>query len=253
MEIEMLLIVPLAFVCEFIDSSLGMGYGTSLTPILLLMGYEPLQVVPAVLFSEFVSGITAGFVHHRVRNVRFNRSSKDTKVVLALSSCAVIGTIIAVILTIKLPAIVLKSCIGVIVASMGIIILATRKHQIRFSWPRIVVLGAVASFNKGMSGGGYGPLVTGGQMLSGVGVKNAVGITSLSEGITCLVGIITYYLCRSDIDWSLAPWLMVGAVLSVPVAAHTLKRIPENNAKIAIGIVVLTLGALTLGKVYFAA
>jgi len=248
----MLLIMPLAFVCEFVDSSLGMGYGTSLTPILLLMGYEPLQVVPAVLFSEFVSGITAGFFHHSIRNVRFNRSSKDTKIVLALSSCAIIGTIVAVILTVELPAAILKSCIGVIVASMGLIILATRNHQIRFSWPRIVTLGAVASFNKGMSGGGYGPLVTGGQMLSGVGVKNAVGITSLSEGITCLVGIIVYSLYRSQIDWSLAPWLMAGAVLSVPVAAHTLKRISENKAKIAVGILVLGLGALTLGKVYFA-
>ena len=43
--------MPLAFVCEFVDSTLGMGYGTSLTPILLLMGFEPLQVVPAVPFS----------------------------------------------------------------------------------------------------------------------------------------------------------------------------------------------------------
>jgi len=121
------------------------------------------------------------------------------------------------------------------------------------AWPKIVVLGAVASFNKGMSGGGYGPLVTGGQMLSGVGVKNAVGITSVSEGITCLVGIIVYCFYGSQqVDWSLAPWLMAGAVLSVPIAAHTLKRIPENKAKIAIGIVVLGLGALTLGKVYFA-
>ena len=51
MDQNILFIVPLAFVCEFIDSTLGMGYGTSLTPILLLMGLEPLQVVPAVLYD----------------------------------------------------------------------------------------------------------------------------------------------------------------------------------------------------------
>jgi len=49
MDDKLILLMPLAFVCEFIDSSLGMGYGTSLTPILLLMGFHPLQVVPAVL------------------------------------------------------------------------------------------------------------------------------------------------------------------------------------------------------------
>ena len=59
MDMRIVLLMPLAFVCEFIDSSLGMGYGTSLTPLLLLMGFEPMQVVPAVLFSEFVSGFTA--------------------------------------------------------------------------------------------------------------------------------------------------------------------------------------------------
>ena len=31
-------IVFMAFVAEYFDSSLGMGYGTSLTPILLLLG-----------------------------------------------------------------------------------------------------------------------------------------------------------------------------------------------------------------------
>ena len=39
----------LAFCCEFVDSSLGMGYGTILTPTLLIMGFEPLMVIPAVL------------------------------------------------------------------------------------------------------------------------------------------------------------------------------------------------------------
>ena len=28
-----ILILPLAFICEFIDSSLGMGYGTTLTQL----------------------------------------------------------------------------------------------------------------------------------------------------------------------------------------------------------------------------
>ena len=59
-------IIIIAFFCEYIDSSLGMGYGTALTPILLIMGYTPLQIVPAVLLSELITGLSAAFFHHRL-------------------------------------------------------------------------------------------------------------------------------------------------------------------------------------------
>lgn len=248
MDPAIFFVMPLAFVCEFIDSSLGMGYGTSLTPILLFMGFEPLQVVPAVLFSEFVSGVTAAFFHHSVQNVNFKPSSKDTKVVIALLIFSVIGTIIAVFLAVKLPPKILKVWIGGIVLFMGIFILATFNRKPRFTWRKIITLGTIASFNKGMSAGGYGPLVMGGQLLSGIGVKNAVGITSLSEGITCLVGVILYFFLKSQVDWVLAPWLMAGAVFSVPFAVHTLKKITERKVKIAVAIVIVVLGCLTLAN-----
>jgi len=248
MEYRIFFLMPLAFVCEYIDSTLGMGYGTTLTPLLLLMGFEPLQIVPAVLFSEFVSGITAACFHHSVKNVHFKPLSKDTKIASILSACALIGTVIAVFVAIKLPATILKIWIGSIVLFMGIFILATYKRTPRFSWAKISILGVIASFNKGMSGGGYGPLVMGGQMLSGVGVKNAVGITSLSEGITCLIGVTLYFFLTPQANWNLAPWLMAGAVLSVPLGAYTLKRIPEKKAKVLTAIIIIILGSLTLGK-----
>ena len=245
-----ILIMPLAFVCEFIDASLGMGYGTSLTPILLLLGFEPLQVVPAVLFSEFVTGLTSAFFHHSVQNVNLKPRSKDFKVAMVLTMCSAVGVIIAVIFAIKLPKHILKTLIGAIVLSMGFFIILTRNRAPRFTWRKITLLGLIASFNKGLSGGGYGPLVMGGQVLSGIGVKNAVGITSLAEGITCLVGIILYFFLQKQVDWVLAPWLMAGAVLSVPFAAHTLKRIPEKKAKMAVAVVIILLGMLTLVKVF---
>ena len=57
-------IALLAFVAEYVDSTLGMGYGTTLTPVLLAFGYEPMQVVPAVLLSELFTGLLAGLAHH---------------------------------------------------------------------------------------------------------------------------------------------------------------------------------------------
>ncbi len=252
MDIKIFLLMPLAFVCELIDSSLGMGYGTSLTPLLLLMGFEPLQVVPAVLFSEFVSGLTAAAFHHSVRNVNFKPHSKDAHVAAVLAAFSIIGTVAAVLLAITLPGKVLKTWIGAIVVFMGVFIIATFNRKPRFTWRKITVLGTVASFNKGLSGGGYGPMVMGGQILSGIGVKNAVAITSLAEGLTCLVGVTMYFFARAHVDWTLSPWLMAGAVLSVPFAAKIVKHVSERKIKIMVAIVMVMLGGLTLFKIFFA-
>jgi len=100
-----------------------------------------------------------------------------------------------------------------------------------------------------MSGGGYGPVVTGGQILAGIEGKSAVGITSLAEGLTCLVGVITYTLVsKNPIDWKLAPWIIAGAVLSVPLSAKSVKIISTKKLKLAIAVLTLILGTVTIVK-----
>ena len=48
------LIILIAFIFEFMDSAAGMGFGTGLTPLLLILGYSPLQVVPTLLISQAI-------------------------------------------------------------------------------------------------------------------------------------------------------------------------------------------------------
>lgn len=100
-----------------------------------------------------------------------------------------------------------------------------------------------------MSGGGYGPVVTGGQILSGVEGKSAVGITSLAESLTCLVGVIAYVLIsKNPVDWKLAPFIIIGAVLSVPLCAKSVKWISTKKLKLAIALLTIALGILTIVK-----
>ncbi|MDY6787641.1 MAG: hypothetical protein SVK54_05905 [candidate division WOR-3 bacterium] len=54
----------LAFICEFIDSSVSMGYGTILSPVLIILGFNPLVAIPAVLLSGNRGG-TASVFHHQ--------------------------------------------------------------------------------------------------------------------------------------------------------------------------------------------
>jgi uncharacterized protein len=246
----MWLIPVFSFCMELIDSALGGGYGTAMTPILLLYGFTPLQIVPSILLSELITGSLAAFFHHRAKNVSFTRHSSATRVAAVLSLFSVIGSVAAVLLIVKLPTKIITLWIGVIVVSMGIIILWKKKENPVFSWPKIIGLGTLASFNKGMSGGGYGPLVTGGQMLAGVKTKNAIAITSLAEALTCLAGVILYFTVdRGSIEWKLTPYLVAGSICAVPLAAVIVKKLPEKTIKTLISILILFLGSLTIYKV----
>ncbi|NSW55928.1 MAG: sulfite exporter TauE/SafE family protein [Armatimonadetes bacterium] len=247
----LLLVCAGAFFCEYVDSALGMGYGTTLTPALLLLGFQTSQIVPAVLVSEFLSGILAGVLHHSVGNVTFRKGSRDTLVLAVLALCSLVGTCAAVAVSVTLPAKVLQLWIGVLVAAMGVIVLWSPRFASVFSWPRTVGLGLVAAFNKGLSGGGYGPLVTSGQILSGVDPKRSVGITSMAEGLVCLAGAVLYVCVREGaIYWPLAVPLTVGALLSVPLATWTVKTLPPVDMRRSVGFATLFLGLLTLIKLF---
>ncbi|MBW2040119.1 MAG: sulfite exporter TauE/SafE family protein [Deltaproteobacteria bacterium] len=269
MAVELLFIGVLfiSFCAEYIDSSIGMGYGTTLTPILLLMGFSPLQIVPAILLSEFISGILAAFLHQGAGNVFFDfrrddehriakalgnlgymPRSKDSKVALVLVMCSVTGVIAAVFVALNLPVFYLKLYIGILVLTMGIIVMMKHKTKINFSWKRIMGIGILASFNKGMSGGGYGPLIVSGQILSGVDTKSSIGITALAEGATCFVGVLTYFVIGTHVDWVLAPYLVIGSLISVPLSVYTVKKMPVKEFTLIIGLAATVLGILTLVK-----
>jgi len=251
LDIEIMLgVIILAFICELIDSSLGMGYGTTLTPILIIFGFNPLAIVPCILLSEIITGLAAGFSHHKAGNVNFSKGSIHLKIALVLATCSIIGAAVAVFIAINISKFWLNTYIGLIVLLMGVIILLTLNKNFKFSWKKIIGLGSIAAFNKGMSGGGYGPVVTGGQILSGVNGNNAVGITSLAEGLTCVVGVLVFFISPEIIDWGLAPSLIIGAMLSVPFSAFIVKKIPTKTLKMTIGLLTFILGLMTLLKVF---
>ena len=189
----------------------------------------------------------------RLGKLGYIPKSRDSKVAFILSLCSVVGTIIAVVVAIKLSSFYLSLYIGLLVLIMGIIIIIRRNKRYKFSVKRILGIGLVASFNKGMSGGGYGPLVTSGQVLSGLRAKSAVAITSFAESLTCLVGVISYIAIGTGLavlNWDMAPFLIVGALVSVPFSVYTVKKVKAKRLTAIIGIATICLGSFTLIKLF---
>lgn len=237
-----------ALLCEYMDSSLGMGYGTTLTPLLLIAGFEPMAIVPAVLLSELVTGVAAGLLHQRDGNIDLPNDPRARRTLALLAALSSFGALAAVILAVRLPGHWFGYAIVAIVLVMGVVTLATARRRIRYRAGGILAIGLVAAFNKGLSGGGYGPLVTSGQVVSGVPARQAVVITSLAEAFTCLIGLIGYVMLKGLPDPALTLPLAAGALLSVPWATVTVRHLPESTIRAAVGVLTLALGLVSLAK-----
>jgi hypothetical protein len=227
-----------------------MGYGTTLTPLLLLAGFAPLDIVPAILLSEAATGVAAGLLHQRDGNVNFMRDARARRTALLLIALSTIGAIAAATLAVKVSKETLTLFIAAIIIAMGVVILLTLNRPFRYRPSGIVAIGAVAAFNKGLSGGGYGPLVTAGQVVSGLPPRNAVAITSVAEAFTCVVGLTAYLVLGRQINWGLTVPLVGGALLSVPMATLTIRRMPEKGLRLVVGLVTLLLGVLALSALF---
>lgn len=246
---NILILILICFVCELMDSSLGMGYGTTLTPILLAIGYEPLQIVPTILLSEFLSGLSASVFHSRAGNVDFtSKKSRHSKIAIVLALGSVFGVIIGVNLAVEIPVFILKLTIGIIITTAGIIIWFFLNHSFTFKKWKMIGIASIASFNKALSGGGYGPLLTSGQILSGVNGKASVAITSFAESFTCLVAVILFMIRGHYINIELLIPVCAGALLSVPISANIVSKLNENNLKRIIALLTIGLGLFTIIK-----
>jgi uncharacterized membrane protein YfcA len=248
-------ILVISAFCEYLDSSLGMGYGTTLTPLLLTLGVIRQEIVPAILLSELLTGFFSGIAHHREGNVNL-RDNKNIWVALPyLAIPAVIGVVAATVLSDQLKEQGQRYAnlyIGLMIISIGIYL--TYKNLFgkpvvkRVSKFKLFILGTVAAFNKGVSGGGYGPLMMGGQVVSGIKEKEAIVITSFCECFTCFVGLVVFFALGGKLNLSYTIPLCIGSMLTVIPAAKTVKILPEGVLKKGIGGATILLGMLTLWK-----
>ncbi|MFH1785856.1 MAG: sulfite exporter TauE/SafE family protein [Candidatus Micrarchaeota archaeon] len=235
-----IIIFLLAIIAELIDASLGMLYGTTLSPILIIMGFDPFVTVPAILFSQGLGGLTAAIRHHKFGNANFHFKTDDFKSFLAISVPGLIAVLIGIIIAINIPKEILKAYIAFLVILVGIVIVF--KLSFKFSWKKMWFIGFLSSFNKTVSGGGFGPFVTGGQVAIGQKSKNAISITTLSEVPICLGSFLAYFATKGFSDWSFLIILTSGALLGGVIGPTITKNVDENKLKAAIGILVLALG-----------
>jgi len=240
-----LLIVP-SFLTAVVDIVFGMGFGLTMTPILLLMGYAPHQIVPALLFSSMLGNLISPFFHHKFKNVDLSLCSYHFNMSLLIGILGVVGSLVGASVSIGISDFYLSLYIGLLIVALGLFLLINRKLKARFTWLRLALFGIFGAFNKGISGSGFGPIITTGMIIMKINEKVAVSIQTFSELFVSIAGFLTFLLAGSQISWDLILPLSIGVALSTPLAAFVVHKFESRKLRTTIASVTIFLGALTL-------
>jgi uncharacterized membrane protein YfcA len=245
-----LIVVLVSFVLGLVDLSVGMGFGFTVTPILILLGYSVTDTLPAILASSFIGGVISSLSHQRLGNVDFNIKSRAFKMSILMGAIGIFGIYVGVYFSFNLPEQYSQTYIGIITLLSGVFIQFKKRLKFKFTWVRITLMGLVGAANKGLTGGGYGPIITSGGILSGINEKAAVAIQSLSESFVSLIGFLYYYLYSEGILWSLTRNTALGVLIASPLAATILKNINENDIKKLITITSIIMSTAIIMKAW---
>ena len=238
------LTMAVAFGAGIADTALGMCYGTIMVPPLLMLGYDPLMVIPTVLITQFLINLIATVFHVRERNIRREDLRQGMLIAVPATVMAAVGSLAAL----AVPGVFLKGYIGIIVLAMGIFLLAG--FRISTSGKGMVFLGVAAGFNKGFSGGGFGPIVTSGQIIMKERVRSAIGISDLSQVSVSVVGFMVYYVMEGAYMYDLFLVVLVPIVITGFTGPYLTRRIARHpKIERYLGLTVLLLGIGTIAKV----
>ncbi|MFB6091043.1 MAG: sulfite exporter TauE/SafE family protein [Halobellus sp.] len=254
-------VVLSAFVFETLDSAAGMGFGATIGTLLFLLGYSPDAVVPALLLSEAATGLVGGAFHNEFRNVDFGFGedglTEATKVLGLIVATGVVAVAISVVMTylaFEVPGTFVKVYVGVVILVIALTTLikkfaspATEYHR-----RRLIGFAALAGLNKGIAGSGYGPVITIGEILSGVYEKSATAITTMAEGVVSLAGIITFFtisITAYDLNLILLPSVFAGGFLAAILAPYTVRVLPNRILGYLVPSYALVLAGILFVKV----
>jgi hypothetical protein len=245
--IRYLILVLFAFVAELIDGGLGMGYGVSLTSFLLSMGFATAIASASVHMSEIFTTLVSGVSHFKFGNF-------DKKIFKYLVITGVIGGVLGAYFAVKLQEFTfIKPIVSGILLILGVTIiikfLKKRQGMARYILPRIrrlLPLGFVAAFVDAIGGGGWGPIATPTLIATNSHPKKTIGSVNSAEFFVTLAISITFLLTLKNIDFTVVLPLIIGGVISAPIAAFLTKKLNHRILGVVVGMLIILLSIRTI-------
>jgi siroheme synthase-like protein len=226
------------FTAQMIDGALGMAYGVTATTFLLSFGITPAASSASVHASEvFTSGVS-GLMHLKFGNV-------NNKLFKSLLIPGVIGAILGayILSSFEQYNYIIKPLVSSYTLILGVIIIlkALQKDKVRQRIKRIFPLAMVGGFLDSIGGGGWGPIVSSTLIARGRDPRYTIGSVNLAEFFIALSSSLTFVTIIGLTHWTIIAGLIIGGVISAPIAAYIANKIPTKSIMILVGIVVIIL------------
>jgi siroheme synthase-like protein len=235
------------FIAQMIDGSMGLGYGTISTTILLAIGVPPAIVSSRVHSARVFSSGVSGYSHNRYGNI-------NKKLFRTIVWPGVIGAIIGASLAVfaqnynlswvRIPLSIYTSYLGYYIIKK-----AFNKREKEDKVKHAGWLASIGGFMDAFAGGGWGALVTSTLISKRKSPRYVVGSVCLAEFFVVFASAVTFFILLKHLPILEVLGLILGGVIAGPIAAKLVGKIPIKTMYILVGLLVVITSLFTLYKV----
>ena len=241
---------------QFVDGTLGMGFGVTSATILLALGVSAAAASAATHMAKLPTTFVSGLTHWRQGNV-----DKGTFIRIAIPGgiAAFVGAVVLVNLSLASA----KTWMAGLLLFFGLVIL------LRFGFNKRLIptpengqsarwlspLGALGGFTDSMGGGGWGPVVTPSVMtVTNHEPRTVVGSVNAAEFFVAACASLGFLTgaerIEEDMPWLAVLGLITGGVVVAPFAARLAGRLPHHVMGTMVGGLMLIVNGSVLGKAF---
>ncbi len=224
------------FVAQMIDGALGMAYGVTASTFLLTLGVPPSAVSASVHTSEIFTSGVSGYMHLKFGNV-------NSKLFKKILFPGVLGAIVGAyaLSSLEQYIYIIKPLVAIYTLILGILIIqkALKKRVEKKPIKKIGWLAMAGGTLDSIGGGGWGPIVTSTLIARGRHPKYTIGSVNLAEFFVSLASSVTFISIIGFSHWQVVLGLILGGMVSAPIAATLSRRLPIKTMMIMVGTIVI--------------
>ena len=236
---------------QFVDGLLGMGFGITSASLLTVLGYSAVAASAGTHAAKVGTTLVSGVSHWREGNV-------DWRVLITMGVPGAIGAFIGAVVLTTIALDGARIWMAAILFLLGLTIIArfgygkslfpAMKLRTRNLWP----IGLFGGFVDATGGGGWGPVATPSLMtVTRHKPHRIVGTVSASEFLVAASASTGFLFGAGEagVPWLAVLGLVIGGVITAPIAARLAKKAPTAPLGVAVGGMVLVANTAVIASV----
>jgi len=236
---------------QFVDGLLGMGFGITSASLLTILGYSAVAASAGTHAAKVGTTLVSGVSHWREGNV-------DWRVLITVGLPGAIGSFLGAVVLVNIALDGARIWMAVILFLLGLTIIArfgygkslfpAMRLRTRNLWP----IGLFGGFVDATGGGGWGPVATPSLMtVTKHKPHRIVGTVSAAEFLVAASASLGFLFGagESGIPWLAVLGLVIGGVITAPIAAKLAKKAPTAPLGVAVGGMVLIANTAVIASV----